>query len=90
MTVASHYVFKDLDEMIKHRRYAKLEEINRKYYSRYTHDKELAGVCGTIANLIASESYDELDTVSGDIKELIILRKIQTNDGRKLWFKKRR
>ncbi len=90
MTIASHYVFMDLDELIKNERYVKLEDLSRKYCERYHKDEELKGVCESISNLVSSERYDELETLREELKELINTRKMQTSGGTRLWFKSRR
>ncbi len=77
MNTASHYVFMDLDELIKNERYVKLDDISRKYCERYVDDEELQGVCYTITNLVASEQYEDLAAVRKDLRKLINIRRMQ-------------
>ncbi len=90
MGTASHYVFMDLEEMIKNEKYMKLKEISEKYCERYTEDEDLKRICCNIIELLKSKNYDGLEAIRNDLKRLISSRKLQTSGGTKLWFDSRR
>ncbi|OYT27210.1 MAG: hypothetical protein B6U97_02155 [Candidatus Altiarchaeales archaeon ex4484_96] len=90
MTTASHYVFMDLEEMIKNGKYSKLHEISEKYSDRYNEDNELQTICDKIINSLATENQQELENIKKDLQQLINTRKMQTGGGSRLWFEDRR
>jgi len=90
MTTASHYVFMDLKEMIKNEKYAKLQDISRRYSNRYTKDDELQKICNDIITSIAADDYSNLEEIKEDLEMLISTRKMQTGGGTGLWFENRR
>ena len=76
MSTASHYVFMDLDDMIKNKRYKKLSEISRRYSERYEKDQELQEVCFNIGKLIDLEDYESLVEMREDLEKLISARRL--------------
>ncbi|MEA1924614.1 MAG: hypothetical protein U9M95_01965, partial [Candidatus Altiarchaeota archaeon] len=76
MTTASHYVFMDLEEMIKNEKYSKLHEISRRYSNRYNKDEELQKVCNDIITCLEADDYGNLKEIREDLEMLISTRKL--------------
>lgn len=88
MTLASHYVLKDMLNSLEDVKGAK--DIFGKFYSRYSDDIELTDICKKFNKYLKSKDSKSLEDIKRDLKELVDGRSIETGGGGRLWYKDRR
>jgi len=88
MTLASHYVLKDilnsLDDM------GEAKAVFKKFCNRYSDDIELADIHKKFKKCRKSKDSKSLEDVKVLLKGLVNGRSIETDGGEKLWYKDRR
>jgi len=91
MVVASHYIFRDVLDLISRDRMDRLEEVCDGYSRRYQDDQEFQQVCGWISRYMHSDKNNgELEHIRDRLQELIKIRRLEVSGGSKLWFVERR
>lgn len=88
MGKASHYVFKDLERMMRNEDYEKLYELSQKYKERYQRDPELRQLCNKLAEKVVTEDFEEIHAFQEDIQKMIDDRKIDRGPRmRRGWYR---
>ena len=88
MTLASHYVLKDMLNSLGDIEEAK--KVFKKFCSRYSDDIELMDICKAFNKYIKSKDSKSLEDIKRHLKELVDGRSIDTGGGERLWYKNRR
>jgi len=91
MVVASHYIFRDVLDLISRERIDRLEEVCDGYSRRYQDDQEFQEVCDWVNRYLHSDkSNGELNHIKERLGELIKIRRLEVSGGNRLWFVERR
>jgi len=88
MTLASHYVFKEMVNALKNPKTAR--DVFEKFYKRYQDDIELVDVCKRFREYLKSKDSAELKGIRKTLKELRETRREETSGGNDLWYTDRR
>jgi len=88
MTIASHYVFKDMLNALEKPKEAK--SVFEKFHKRYRDDIELVDVCKRFRGYLKSKDSAELKVIKKTLLGLEETRRNETGGGNELWYKDRR
>jgi len=84
MTLASHYIFKDVLNLLDRGRKDRLKEVCDIYRDRYREDEELLAIFGSVLKHIHSEEDIDLNVLKDRISELIASRRMDALGGLRL------
>ncbi len=81
MALASHYVLKDVLNLLERGRYERLEEICTIYQNRYTEDEELLELFDSILDYIDSNNKSDTEKLVKRLTSLISTRRMEISGG---------
>ncbi|MBU4341560.1 MAG: hypothetical protein KKB24_00960 [Candidatus Altiarchaeota archaeon] len=85
MVLASHYVLKDVLNLLEREKHGRLEEVCTIYRDRYTEDEELLEVFDSILKHISSGESDP-ETLMKRLTDLISVRRMEVSGDSKGYF----
>jgi len=88
MTLASHYVLKDMLSSLDDTKGAR--NIFDKFCNRYSDDIEITSICKKFRKYLKSKDSKSLEDIKRHLKELVDGRSRETGGGELLWYKDRR
>ena len=90
MIIASHYVIRDIYNILEREGPVKGRKIIEKFIARYTNDQELKGIYDKYREYLISEDPEKLEDIKKDLMNLINIRQCESHGGSRLWFESRR
>jgi len=87
MVLASHYIIKDVLNLLESGKKDRLEEVCNIYRNRYREDEELLDVFDSVLSHITSEVETDPETLRNKLSELVASRRMEISGGRRLYAK---
>ncbi|HIE34414.1 MAG TPA: hypothetical protein EYP86_04685 [Candidatus Altiarchaeales archaeon] len=90
MITASHYVIRNLSEVLEKKDLIEAKEAFEKFLARYENDRELKEVCDKFMLYLESRDKEVLSKIRSDLEKLKNTRRIRSQGGSGLWQRNRR